>query len=75
MVSLKTTPLKNFLADNKNNLTGIICRMCVGPEPKPVMRGDKRTYRLWLDTNQYQRDMESVVKGHEVGVVSGRGQC
>ena len=36
-----------------------------GAEPKPSITGDKRTYRVWLDTNQYQQDMESVVGGGE----------
>nr|XP_002131605.1 RNA helicase aquarius [Ciona intestinalis] len=36
-----------------------------GPEPKPKIQGLNRTFRVWLDTNQYQSDMESVVKeGH-----------
>ena len=38
-----------------------------GPEPKPELSGVTRTYRVWLDTNQYQRDMTSVVQGKEVG--------
>lgn len=37
-----------------------------GPEPKPVLSGNSRTYRVWMDTNQYQRDMARVVKGEEV---------
>ena len=38
----------------------------IGPEPKPEMKGDTRTFRVWLDTNQYQKDMEAVVRGSEV---------
>ena len=29
-----------------------------GPEPKPRMRGDVRTFRVRLDCNQYHQDME-----------------
>lgn len=36
-----------------------------GPEPKPRLTGKSRTFRLWLDTNQYQEDMSDVVKGRE----------
>ena len=36
-----------------------------GPEPRPVLTGTGRTFRVWLDTNQYQRDMARVVKGEE----------
>ncbi|XP_071509741.1 RNA helicase aquarius-like [Diadema antillarum] len=28
-----------------------------GPEPRPDLPGMKRTYRVWLDPNQYQKDM------------------
>ena len=38
----------------------------LGPEPKPVLSGNTRTFRVWMDTNQYQRDMARVVKGEEV---------
>lgn len=37
-----------------------------GPEPKPVLPGEKRTFRVWLDCNQYRMDMESSNKGSEV---------
>ncbi len=37
-----------------------------GPEPKPQLSGVARTFRVWLDTNQYQRDMASVMQGEEV---------
>ena len=40
--------------------------MLSGPDPKPVLSGNSRTYRVWMDTNQYQRDMARVVKGEEV---------
>ncbi|XP_067030979.1 RNA helicase aquarius-like [Acropora muricata] len=36
-----------------------------GPEPKPEFKGDERTFRLWLDTNQYQQDMAETVHGSE----------
>ena len=35
-------------------------------EPKPELKGELRTFRVWLDTNQYQKDMENVVKGGNV---------
>ena len=37
-----------------------------GPEPKPELSGDTRTYRVYLDTNQYQQDMTATVDGAEV---------
>uniref|UniRef100_A0A4W3HYW8 RNA helicase aquarius n=1 Tax=Callorhinchus milii TaxID=7868 RepID=A0A4W3HYW8_CALMI len=37
-----------------------------GPEPKPKLKGDTRTYRIWLDPNQYQQDMtNSIQSGSE----------
>lgn len=33
-----------------------------GPDPKPTLTGNTRTYRVWLDTNQYQEDMEAVLQ-------------
>lgn len=39
----------------------------IGPEPKPELEGETRTYRVWLDPNQYQQDMTRTVQGHEVG--------
>ncbi|KAK8780544.1 hypothetical protein V5799_018116 [Amblyomma americanum] len=36
-----------------------------GPEPKPVLPGETRTYRVWLDCNQYKIDMDHNVKGGE----------
>ncbi|PVD23785.1 hypothetical protein C0Q70_17059 [Pomacea canaliculata] len=36
-----------------------------GPEPKPELKGDNRTYRVWLDPNQYQLDMTRTVQGGE----------
>ena len=36
-----------------------------GPEPKPCLPGKSRTFRVWLDTNQYQLDMADVVQGKE----------
>ena len=32
-----------------------------GPEPKPELPGYTRTFRVWLDTNQYQTDMQAVL--------------
>lgn len=34
-----------------------------GIEPRSKLPGDKRTYRVWLDTNQYRHDMESLQEG------------
>ncbi|KAK9877997.1 hypothetical protein WA026_020211 [Henosepilachna vigintioctopunctata] len=34
-----------------------------GPEPRPVLAGDKRTYRIWLDCNQYKDDMSDINEG------------
>lgn len=36
-----------------------------GPEPKPYLSGDTRTFRVWLDPNQYQQDMTSTMDGDE----------
>ncbi|XP_017768552.1 PREDICTED: intron-binding protein aquarius isoform X2 [Nicrophorus vespilloides] len=36
-----------------------------GPEPKPAIPGDKRTYRVWLDCNQYRDDMNLTNQGGE----------
>lgn len=41
----------------------------LGPDPKPELHGDNRTYRVWLDPNQYQMDMTQTVKGEEVSRV------
>lgn len=32
--------------------------MTCRPEPRPQLPGDSRTYRVWLDCNQYQADMQ-----------------
>lgn len=38
-----------------------------GPEPKPVLPGDSRTFRVWLDCNQYRNDMDNIAQnGGEV---------
>lgn len=34
-----------------------------GPEPRPQLPGDERTFRVWLDCNQYREDMDQVNKG------------
>ncbi|KAL1258409.1 hypothetical protein QQF64_011653, partial [Cirrhinus molitorella] len=33
-----------------------------GPDPKPKLRGDTRTFRVWLDPNQYQQDMTNSIQ-------------
>ncbi|KAM8833729.1 RNA helicase aquarius isoform 2-T3 [Synchiropus picturatus] len=33
-----------------------------GPEPRPKLQGDTRTFRVWLDPNQYQQDMTSSIQ-------------
>eukprot|EP00795_Rhopilema_esculentum_P003100 gene3100-1391_t len=35
------------------------------PDAKPLPKGDVRTYRVWLDTNQYKIDLERTAKGME----------
>lgn len=37
-----------------------------GPEPKPELDGDSRTFRLLLDPNQYRLDLDRASKGNEV---------
>ncbi|KAL5235350.1 hypothetical protein ACI65C_002760 [Semiaphis heraclei] len=34
-----------------------------GPDPRPVLPGQKRTYRVWLDCNQYRADLDNVAAG------------
>lgn len=36
-----------------------------GPDPKPELTGETRTFRVWLDSNQYHLDMENSVHGKE----------
>ncbi|XP_046401770.1 RNA helicase aquarius isoform X1 [Ischnura elegans] len=36
-----------------------------GPEPKPPLPGDTRTFRVWLDCNQYRTDMDLASQGKE----------
>ena len=31
-----------------------------GPEPKPELKGETRTFRVWLDCNQYKIDMDNI---------------
>lgn len=31
-----------------------------GPDPRPQLSGEKRTYRVWLDCNQYRMDMDNL---------------
>lgn len=61
-------PLKSFEFLFPLDLSVISFRLCnsAGPDPKPEFRGDSRTYRVWLDPNQYQSDMTATIKGHEV---------
>nr|DBA14218.1 TPA: hypothetical protein GDO54_005219 [Pyxicephalus adspersus] len=33
-----------------------------GPEPKPKLKGDTRTFRVFLDPNQYQQDMTNAIQ-------------
>lgn len=33
-----------------------------GPEPRPKLHGDTRTFRVWLDPNQYQQDMTNNIQ-------------
>lgn len=35
-----------------------------GPEPKPELKGDTRTFRVWLDCNQYKIDMDNIKTGN-----------
>lgn len=37
-----------------------------GPEPRPELEGDARTFRLLLDPNQYRLDLDHASKGNEV---------
>lgn len=39
-----------------------------GPEPRPELPGDSRTFRLLLDPNQYRLDLDRASKGQEVRV-------
>lgn len=36
-----------------------------GPEPRPAIPGDQRTFRVWLDCNQYMADVNSTNEGQE----------
>ncbi|XP_017468597.1 PREDICTED: intron-binding protein aquarius [Rhagoletis zephyria] len=36
-----------------------------GPEPRPQLPGEQRTYRVWLDSNQYRLDMDSLQDGSD----------
>ncbi len=36
-----------------------------GPEPKPALKGESRSYRVLLDPNQYHQDMERASSGGE----------
>lgn len=34
-----------------------------GPDPRPQLTGEQRTYRVWLDCNQYRMDMDQLHAG------------
>ncbi|XP_002000180.3 RNA helicase aquarius [Drosophila mojavensis] len=34
-----------------------------GPEPRPMLPGEQRSYRVWLDSNQYRMDMDDLQEG------------
>lgn len=36
-----------------------------GVDEKPVLTGDSRTWRVWLDPNQYQADIQATLDGSE----------
>ncbi|KAF0312815.1 RNA helicase aquarius [Amphibalanus amphitrite] len=36
-----------------------------GPDPRPVLPGERRTFRVWLDCNQYRQDLDSNAQGKE----------
>lgn len=36
-----------------------------GPEPRPILPGDNRTFRVMLDCNQYRLDMDGAAQGKE----------
>lgn len=36
--------------------------LLIGPEPKPKLKGDSRTFRVFLDPNQYQQDMTNTIQ-------------
>lgn len=37
-----------------------------GPDPRPHIPGDTRTFRISLDPNQYQIDLDNIAQGKEV---------
>lgn len=49
-----------FISQRNNNC--LFCPPDIGPEPKPKLKGDNRTFRVWLDPNQYQQDMTSSIQ-------------
>ncbi|XP_067939363.1 RNA helicase aquarius-like [Watersipora subatra] len=36
-----------------------------GPDPRPELKGNRRTYRVWLDPNQYKQDMTANEEGEQ----------
>lgn len=43
-------------------LNSFTASLWAGPEPKPRLKGDCRTYRVFLDPNQYQQDMTNTIQ-------------
>ncbi len=41
-----------------------------GPEPRPHIAGDTRSFRIALDPNQYQIDLDNIALGKEVNFIS-----
>lgn len=36
-----------------------------GPDPRPNLPGEQRTFRVWLDCNQYRMDMENLQQNND----------
>ena len=43
-----------------------------GPDPRPVLPGERRTFRVWLDCNQYRQDLDNTADGKEVSGTVGQ---
>ena len=41
-----------------------------GPDPRPLLTGEQRTYRVWLDSNQYRLDMDAL-QGGDMDIYEG----
>jgi len=46
-----------------------------GPDPKPHIPGGTRTFRVLLDNNQYQIDLDNIAAGKEVSGVFTKDEC